>query len=85
MLVLPMLLLLLFVLLLFLGFNPVPLLKLLQTQGVRQKGLVRSLLLLLDSEQRILADLRSGIPSGVRILRSNEALVSRAELGDTLL
>lgn len=46
-----------------------------QAKRVRHECLVGRLLLLLDSEQRILADLGRGIARVIRILDGNEALV----------
>ena len=60
--------------------DAVLLLKLLEPQRVRHQGLVSSLFLLLDSEQRVLSDLGGGISQSVCKLRGNKVLVRGADL-----
>ena len=68
------------VFLLLLQLDTVALLHLSQTQRVGHERLVSGLLLLLDGEQRILADLGSCISDRVRVLSSYEVLVRSAQL-----
>jgi len=65
----------LFVLLVFLHFDTVLLLELLQPQRVGHQRLVSGLFLLLDSEQGIFAYFGGGISYTVCKLRCNEVLV----------
>ena len=74
------LLLLLLVFLILLRFDTCALLHLAQAEGVGHERLVCSLLLLLDSEQRILADLGGGVTNSIRVLCRNEVLVRSPEL-----
>ena len=80
MLVLLVFLFLFLILLVLLGLDTCPLLHFPQTQEVGHESLVCSLLLLLDSEQRVITNLRGRIASSVRILSGNEVLVGRANL-----
>jgi hypothetical protein len=72
-----------FALLLILGFvlhNPSTFFHSAQTEWVRHERSVFGLLLLLDGEHRIFANLGCGITDSVGILYGNEVLVRRADL-----
>ena len=66
--------------LVLLWFDAVALLHLAQTERIGHEGFVCRLFLLLDSEQRVFADLCSNVPDIVGILNGNEVLVSSTRL-----
>lgn len=70
----------LFILLVLLHLHPILFLKLLESQRVGHKSLISSLLLLLDSEQRILSDLGGGISRSICELRGDKGLVRGTNL-----
>ena len=70
----------LFLLLVLLRSDAVTLLHLAEAERVGHEGLVRRLLLLLDSKERILTDLRRSVSGGVGVLSSNEVLVGGSDL-----
>lgn len=67
-------------LLVFLRFDTVLLLKLLQSQWVGHEGLVSGLFLLLDRKQRVFPYFGSGISRGIGKLRGDEVLVRGTNL-----